>query len=144
MLPQTLSSLELFLTIQTHSLMCYQQKYLYPVLIWRNSNSAPMKEAPTWRLGPLQQPVSVRCHKSVNNIRVTIPIGIKSLLILAVHPAAAYQPSVLRSCKSLGGGDWLWKSCVRTALRALSLRGSASCVFQLFPSTWTAATYSHG
>lgn len=69
-----------FLTIQVHSLMCYQQKYLYPVLNWRNSNSALMKEAPTWRLGPLQQPVRVRCHKSVNNIRVTIPIGIKSLL----------------------------------------------------------------
>lgn len=116
-----------FFNIQVHSLMCYQQKYLYPVLIWRKSNFAVMREAPTWRLGPFQQ-ASARCHESVNNMRVTIPIGIKSLLIPAVHPAAAYQASVLRCFKPLRWRDWPWKSCVSPVLRALSLRGSASCV----------------
>lgn len=69
-----------------------------------------------------------RVPQECKNVKVAIPIEIKSPLIPAVHPIAAHQAAVLSSCKTLMWRVWLRKTCVTAVSRPLSLRGSASCV----------------
>lgn len=78
-----------------------------------------------WTFANSQCKMPLECK----NIRVAVPIEIKSPLIPAVHPVAAHQASVLNSCKPLKWREWLWKTCaVLDVSRPLDLRGSASCI----------------
>lgn len=89
---------------------------------------------------------SARCHKSVNNMRVTIPIGIKSLL----NPASSASSCCLTSLSAQVLQTPEVERLVLKKLGEVCIKSTAfeefsqlCCVFQLFPATWTAATYSH-